>query len=61
MMHGHTYIKFRILFAGACVMFVGRTKFNIPERKLHIQCVCGYVCMYRVSHDLWTLLQEVIS
>jgi len=42
-------------------MFVGRTKFNIPERKLHIQCVCGYVCMYRVSHDLWTLLQEVIS
>ena len=24
-------------------------------------CVCVCVCVYRVFHDLWTLLQKVIS
>ena len=29
-------------------MFVGRSKFNIPKRKLHIHCVCvrACVCVY---------------
>jgi len=27
----------------------------------NIVCVCVCVCVYRVFHDLWTLLQQVIS
>ena len=33
---------------------------SIPVVKRRI-CVCVCVCVYRVFHDLWTLLQEVIS
>ena len=30
--------------------------------KIYRKCVkCMYVCIYRAFHDLWTLLQEVIS
>jgi len=28
---------------------------------LHISVFTGNCCVYRVFHDLWTLLQEVIS
>jgi len=43
-----------------CLRFLKKPVLELLDRTVCV-CVCVCVCIHRVFHDLWTLLQEVIS